>query len=52
MSPEWVAEINRRDDDIESGRVREIPAEEVVAGVPAPSTMLSLLRHAAHPLGS
>jgi hypothetical protein len=33
MSPEWVAEINRRIDDIESGRVREIPAEEVYASL-------------------
>jgi hypothetical protein len=33
MSPEWVAEINQRDDDIESGRVREIPAEEVYASI-------------------
>jgi putative addiction module component (TIGR02574 family) len=33
MSPEWVAEINRRIDDIESGRVNLIPEEEVHASI-------------------
>ena len=33
MSPEWVAEINRRIDDLESGRVKGIPAEEVYAEI-------------------
>lgn len=29
LSPEWLEEINRRVDDIESGRVKCIPADEV-----------------------
>ncbi|MEO8185702.1 MAG: addiction module protein [Deltaproteobacteria bacterium] len=33
LSPEWIEEINRRVDDIESGRVECIPAEEVYAGI-------------------
>ena len=31
LSPEWKAEIKRRIDDVDSGRVKTVPAEDVFA---------------------
>src|SRR5450432_2214393 len=33
LSPEWEAELDRRADDIDKGRVQVIPAEEVFAEI-------------------